>query len=147
LKPKKPSDIIKRTIEKTGESEELVELVVDNFWKYVRKNLTSLEARRYRISHLGTFIVRQQKAEETRERLQEIKDRLSASPKINKITFTKIKKINEQIEKFDKLFEQRRKELEAIASTKLRKKAYEESRKNSLEQQGTDLRGSEEHSI
>jgi hypothetical protein len=58
LVPKKPKDFFKPTADKLGLSEELVEKIVDIYWKEVRKALSSLRAPRITIANFGSFKVK-----------------------------------------------------------------------------------------
>lgn len=58
LLPKKAKTFIKPTAEKLGVDEELVEDIVNFYWKEVRKSLSDLKSPRIMVANLGSFNIK-----------------------------------------------------------------------------------------
>jgi len=70
LKPKKAKEFIPSVSTELGLSEDLVENVIDYYWREVRKSLSNLSHSRIHLTNLGDFVVKHWKLEEKLESLQ-----------------------------------------------------------------------------
>ena len=70
MKPKKAKEFIPSVSTELGLSEDLVEDVIDYYWREVRKSLSNLSHSRIHLTNLGDFVVKHWKLEEKLESLQ-----------------------------------------------------------------------------
>lgn len=68
MEPKKPSEIVKKTAEKLGISELLVDDVVSIYWSELKKMLVNLDHHRIYVPRLGTFVAKEWKIAEKIDR-------------------------------------------------------------------------------
>lgn len=70
MRPRKAKEFIPNVSTELGLSEDLVEDVIDYYWREVRKSLSSLSHSRIHLTNLGDFVVKHWKLEEKLEGLQ-----------------------------------------------------------------------------
>ena len=130
MPPKKARDLVKPAAEKLGLTEDLVQDVVDFYWKEVRKSLSELRSPRIVVSNFGSFRVKVSKLPDQKKKYEGQVN----SYKPENMTFQK-HKIKEDLElqlsRVNKIIET----VEADANRKkeIRKKRYAEKTKDNLE--------------
>lgn len=93
MPPKKAKDLVKPTAEKLELNIELVQDVIDFYWKKVRTSLSDLKSPRIVVANFGSFQIKAYKLEDQRKKYQDI----SNSFKPEEMTFQK-HKIKEDID-------------------------------------------------
>lgn len=124
--PKKPKDIYKITAEKEQVSEDVVEDVMDFYYKALRKKLSDLDDISIFVEGLGTFRTYKSKLLKNKERYERIKKRIEDNDSFR--NFSIRKEATERIEQIDKLLDLVAKQEERKQETKLRRDEYD--RKN-----------------
>lgn len=130
MPPKKAKDLVKPAAEELRLSVDLVQDVIDFYWKEVRKSLSELRAPRVVVSNFGSFQIKVSKLPDHKKRYEGQVN----SYKPENMTFQK-HKIKEDLElqlgRINKIIET----VEADTNRKkeIRKKRYAEKTKDNLE--------------
>lgn len=128
LNPKKPKECVKQTAEALGTDENLVQDIVDFYWKEVRKALSDLRGPRVEVANFGTFRIKSWKLQEAKDDYQKV----LAKHNPEKMTFQRhavraeVEQRMEQISKMQKMVEDDRCRKQQIKE----KRNAEESRRN-----------------
>lgn len=131
MPPKKAKELVKPTAEKLDLNVELVQDVIDFYWKEVRKSLSELRAPRVVVSNFGSFRIKTSKIAEQKKKYEE----QVSSYKPEDMTFQK-HKIKEDLElklgRLNKIIETV--ESDSNRKKEIRKKRYAEKTENNLEE-------------
>lgn len=128
LNPKKPKECVKQTAEALGADENLVQDIVDFYWKEVRKALSDLRGPRVEVANFGTFRIKSWKLQEAKDDYQKVLTKHNPE----KMTFQRhavraeVEQRMEQISKMQKMVEDDRCRKQQIKE----KRNAEESRRN-----------------
>jgi len=102
--------LIAKTAEETGYSEELVDCIVDFYWKEIKLKMNTLKFLRIKIINFGVFTINHLKLE---KRYEDLKSKIEQSEL--PLTFGRMERYNEAVEycaKLEKLVADTKKEYE-----------------------------------
>ena len=107
MNPKKPEHLISPVAKKLDVAEELVEYVIEAYWKAVRHALTSCESNYIMLHGLGTFKAKSWKIPDLERRYQSVTGKYRAmvdsGQKISFQKFAIMKELEERLEELNKL--------------------------------------------
>lgn len=138
MPPKKAKDLVKPTAEKLELNVELVQDVIDFYWKEVRKSLSELRAPRIVVANFGSFQIKTSKLPNQKKKYEDIFN----SYKPEEMTFQKHKikeDIQVQLDRLNKITQTV--EDDANRKKEIRIKRYAEQTKDNLEKPKGDSSG------
>ena len=140
--PKKAKDLRKDFIKDNNYDENLVNDLLDFYWKEVRKTISTLTHHTIRLDNIGSFKIKHWKLDETVTTFETILKNMEG--KFSK--YAVIEDLTKQIENINKVKQLIEKDTLKL-TLKKEKRKHDESIKNSLEQQTPDLARDQEQDI
>ena len=141
MKPSKAKALIPNTALITNSSEELVEDLMDYYWRDVRKNLSSLNNSRIHISNLGDFVIKHWKLSDKIEALEKWEENNKQKGMQQMTARFKTVETLFDLKKMQGIIATENQRKEFIKLHKITSNEFKGKHNPDLEEQGTDLGG------
>jgi nucleoid DNA-binding protein len=129
LRPTKRNQIVKKTAQKLNVSEEIVDSVIVQYWKYVHNQMSQVTHTHIQVPNLGTFVVKPWSLENKIARLQRLIETIGAPKTLQQYSILK-----DKYDQLDKLLDLK----EKVATLETEKAEIKNQRKN-YEQHNSNL--------
>lgn len=144
LKPTKAKELVPETAKVTNSSEQLVEDVIDFYWREVRKSLGALQNSRVHITNLGDFTIKHWKLSDKIEMLEKWEENNRQKGMQQMTARFKTAEILFDLKNMQKILEEESQRKDFIKLHKTRTDESKGKHISDMEEQGPDSGGDKE---